>query len=74
MSLLGLGGHAIGTAKIESEAVGIVQEAVDAGVTFMDNAWEYHDGRFELYKTTNEFEGPPGREYHGFPTKGAQQA
>jgi aryl-alcohol dehydrogenase-like predicted oxidoreductase len=24
-----------------------VQEAVDAGVTFMDNAWEYHEGRSE---------------------------
>jgi len=25
------------------------------------------DGRFELYKTTAKFEGPPGREQHGFP-------
>jgi hypothetical protein len=27
------------------------------------------DGRYELYKTTAEFEGPPGREQHGFPPK-----
>ncbi len=27
------------------------------------------DGRFELYKTTAKFEGPPGREQHGFPPK-----
>lgn len=27
------------------------------------------DGRFELYKTTAKFEGPPGREQHGFPSK-----
>lgn len=47
VSLLGLGGHAIGQARIEEEAIRIVQEAVDAGVTFMDNAWEYHDGRSE---------------------------
>lgn len=47
VSMLGLGGHAIGQAKIEEEAVRIVQEALDAGLTFMDNAWEYHDGRSE---------------------------
>jgi aryl-alcohol dehydrogenase-like predicted oxidoreductase len=29
------------------EAVAIVHEAVDAGVTFFDNAWEYHDGKSE---------------------------
>jgi predicted aldo/keto reductase-like oxidoreductase len=27
------------------------------------------DGRFELYKTTINFDGPPGREQHGFPSK-----
>jgi hypothetical protein len=25
------------------------------------------DGRFELYKTTAKFDGPPGRKQHGFP-------
>ena len=25
----------------------IVHEAIDAGVNFFDNAWEYHDGRSE---------------------------
>ena len=29
------------------EAVRVVQAAVDAGITFMDNAWEYHDGESE---------------------------
>jgi len=47
VSILGIGGSAIGDARIESEAIRIVQEAIDAGVTFMDNAWEYHDGRSE---------------------------
>ena len=28
------------------------------------------DGRFELSKTTAKFEGPPGREQHGFPSQG----
>ncbi|HEY9846457.1 MAG TPA: aldo/keto reductase, partial [Candidatus Caenarcaniphilales bacterium] len=47
VSALGLGGASLGKAKIESEAVRIVHEAIDAGVTFMDNAWEYHQGRSE---------------------------
>jgi predicted aldo/keto reductase-like oxidoreductase len=47
VSALGVGGHAIGLAKLESEAIRIVREAIDAGATFLDNAWEYHDGRSE---------------------------
>ena len=27
------------------------------------------DGRFELYKTTAKFDGPPGRKQHGFPAQ-----
>jgi hypothetical protein len=26
------------------------------------------DGRFELYKTSKEHDGPPGRKQHGFKT------
>lgn len=47
VSILGIGGHAIGLAKLESEAIAIVHEAIDAGVNFFDNAWEYHEGRSE---------------------------
>lgn len=47
VSILGLGGHALGQARVEDEAIQIVNEALDAGLTFMDNAWEYHDGRSE---------------------------
>jgi aryl-alcohol dehydrogenase-like predicted oxidoreductase len=47
VSILGVGGHAIGLAKSESEAIRIIQEALDAGLNFMDNAWEYHDGKSE---------------------------
>jgi aryl-alcohol dehydrogenase-like predicted oxidoreductase len=28
------------------------------------------DGRFELYKSSKQFDGPPGREQHGFPPLG----
>lgn len=47
VSALGLGGYHLGTVESEREAVRIVQAAIDAGITFMDNAWEYHDGRSE---------------------------
>lgn len=47
VSALGLGGYHIGKMKNEREAIRIVHAAIDAGVTFMDNAWEYHDGRSE---------------------------
>ncbi len=47
VSALGLGGFDIAKAGHEQEGIRIVQEAVDAGITFLDNAWEYHDGRSE---------------------------
>lgn len=49
VSALGLGGHAIGSARTKKEALRIVQEAVDNGITFMDNAWDYHDGKSEKW-------------------------
>ncbi|MDZ4799251.1 MAG: aldo/keto reductase [Bryobacteraceae bacterium] len=47
VSMLGLGGHHQARPKEESESFRIVHAAVDAGITFMDNAWDYHDGRAE---------------------------
>jgi predicted aldo/keto reductase-like oxidoreductase len=47
VSAIGLGGYHLGTVSSKREAVKLVQKAVDAGITFMDNAWEYHDGRSE---------------------------
>src|SRR5947209_10802230 len=47
VSVIGIGGYSLGSAGSLQEAVGIVHEAVDAGVNFFDNAWEYHDGRSE---------------------------
>jgi len=48
ISALGLGGHHLGDAPDEPTAVRIVQEAVDGGVTFFDNCWEYHRGKSEI--------------------------
>jgi aryl-alcohol dehydrogenase-like predicted oxidoreductase len=47
VSILGLGGSHLGDVRDPDEAVRIVHEAIDAGVDFFDDAWEYHDGRSE---------------------------
>jgi aryl-alcohol dehydrogenase-like predicted oxidoreductase len=47
VSIIGLGGYHLGTVQSRELAVRLVQEAVDAGVTFCDNAWEYNDHRSE---------------------------
>jgi len=47
VSALGLGGYHLGKIKSQQEAIRIVHAAIDGGITFMDNAWEYHDGRSE---------------------------
>ena len=44
VSALALGGYHLGSVKTEREAMRLVHEAVDAGLTFMDNAWDYHEG------------------------------
>ncbi|HEX2716033.1 MAG TPA: aldo/keto reductase [Gemmatimonadaceae bacterium] len=47
VSILGLGGYHLGNVGTRKEAVAIVREAIEAGLTFMDNAWEYHEGKSE---------------------------
>ncbi|HZY89101.1 MAG TPA: aldo/keto reductase [Gemmataceae bacterium] len=47
VSALGLGGHHLGDLKSVDEAIRLVHEAVDAGITFFDNCWEYWNGRAE---------------------------
>ena len=48
VSALGLGGYHLGKIATEREAIRIVHAAIDAGITFMDNAWEYHEGESEI--------------------------
>lgn len=47
VSALGLGGHHLGDAADEKTAHRIVHEAIDGGITFFDNCWEYHRGKSE---------------------------
>ncbi|HXG87540.1 MAG TPA: aldo/keto reductase [Vicinamibacterales bacterium] len=47
VSALGLGGYHLGGITSSRTATRIVHAAIDAGITFMDNAWEYHQGESE---------------------------
>jgi predicted aldo/keto reductase-like oxidoreductase len=46
VSIVGIGGYHIGTAN-EKEAIAIMHEAIDEGMTFFDNSWDYNGGRSE---------------------------
>jgi predicted aldo/keto reductase-like oxidoreductase len=48
VSLLGLGGFHIGKQKEEKDSIEIIRTAIDAGITFMDNSWDYNDGASEI--------------------------
>ena len=48
VSVIGLGGHHIGRQKEEAESIKIIRAAIDAGINFMDNCWDYHDGGSEI--------------------------
>ena len=48
VSAIGLGGWHLALEKVqESDAIRIVHSALDRGVTFMDNCWDYNDGESE---------------------------
>src|ERR1700683_5525149 len=47
VSALGVGGYHLGSTKDQQEANQLVAQALDAGITFFDNAWDYHQGLSE---------------------------
>jgi len=47
VSIIGVGGWDIGNVKNENDAISIMHEAIDQGVTFFDNSWDYHQGGSE---------------------------
>ena len=49
ISAIGMGGFHLGkSALTDDEAVRLIHEGVDRGITFMDNCWDYNKGRSEL--------------------------
>ncbi len=49
VSAIGMGGFHLGKKAVsDEEAVRLVHEGVDRGITFMDNCWDYNEGRSEL--------------------------
>ena len=49
VSAIGLGGSHIGKPALsEAESVRLMHEAIDRGITFMDNSWDYNEGQSEL--------------------------
>ncbi len=43
VSAIGFGGYHLGLLKDEKEAIRLLHAAIDAGITFLDNAWEYNE-------------------------------
>jgi aryl-alcohol dehydrogenase-like predicted oxidoreductase len=49
VSVIGLGGYHLGQPGLpESESVRIIRTALDNGITFLDNCWDYNDGESEV--------------------------
>jgi aryl-alcohol dehydrogenase-like predicted oxidoreductase len=49
VSAIGLGGWHIALPQVdEALSLRLVRSAIDAGITFMDNSWDYNDGQSEL--------------------------
>jgi aryl-alcohol dehydrogenase-like predicted oxidoreductase len=48
VSAIGLGGFHIGIPRDEQDGINLIRSAIDQGINFMDNSWDYHDGGSEL--------------------------
>jgi aryl-alcohol dehydrogenase-like predicted oxidoreductase len=47
VSLVGMGGFHLGAVKPDDAAVKLCRRAIDSGINFMDNSWDYNHGRSE---------------------------
>ncbi|MCZ2342433.1 MAG: aldo/keto reductase [Bacteroidales bacterium] len=47
VSIICLGGWHIGAVETREESIRIMHAAIDEGLTFFDNAWDYHNGKSE---------------------------
>lgn len=48
VSLIGMGGFHIGMQKEEQESIRLIRTAVDRGINFLDNSWDYNNGDSEI--------------------------
>lgn len=48
VSVIGLGGHHIGRPPDEQDGIRLIRSAIDRGINFMDNSWDYHNGGSEI--------------------------
>jgi len=49
VSCIGLGGFHIGSSKLsDDESIRIIRTALDEGLNFLDNCWDYNDGASEV--------------------------
>ena len=48
VSMVGLGGYHLGSQKDEQESIRIIRSALDNGIDFLDNCWDYNDGQSEI--------------------------
>src|SRR5579884_1047979 len=48
VSILGVGGYHLGMPPDENVAIRIVRTALDSGLNFLDNCWDYNDGASEV--------------------------
>ena len=48
VSMVGLGGYHLGMQTDEQESIGIIRSALDHGINFLDNCWDYNDGQSEV--------------------------
>jgi len=49
VSAIGLGGYHIGVPKDEQDSIRLIRSAIDRGINFLDNAWDYQDGKCETW-------------------------
>ena len=48
VSVIGLGGSHLGLATVpEDEALRVIHQGLDRGINFLDNSWDYNEGRSE---------------------------
>ncbi len=48
VSIIGLGGAHIGIQRDENDSIRIIRTAIDNGITFLDNSWDYNGGASEI--------------------------